>query len=200
MTDLRRRELLRLGALVALTFALPSCGKKAEAFRATDITGVEWGRDFRLTDATGKVRTLADFRGKAVLLFFGYTHCPDACPATMAKMAAVVRRLDEDGARMQGLFVTLDPARDTPEVLAEYVPAFHPSFIGLRGSEADVARTAADFKVFFSRGAPDASGNYTVDHSTGLFAFDPAGRLRLFIGNQADPEAIAHDVRILLQS
>lgn len=200
MTDSRRRLLLRGGGLLALTLALPACARKGEAFQATDITGVDWGRDFHLTDHTGKPRTLGDFRGKAVLLFFGYTHCPDACPTTMAKMARAVDLLGEDGKRVQGLFVTLDPARDTAQVLAEYVPAFHPSFLGLNGSEAEVGHVAEDFKLFFARQAPDASGFYTVDHQAAVFAFDPQGRLRLYFRGDTESAVIAHDLRLLLQS
>lgn len=200
MTDLHRRRLLWGGGLLALALALPSCARKAEGFLATDITGVDWGRDFHLTDHTGKPRTLGDFRGKAVLLFFGYTHCPDACPTTMAKMARAVDLLGEDGKRVQGLFVTLDPARDTAQVLAEYVPAFHPSFLGLNGSEAEVGHVAENFKLFFARQAPDASGFYTVDHQAAVFAFDPQGRLRLYFRGDTESAVIAHDLRLLLQS
>jgi len=200
MTDLHRRRLLWGGGLLALALALPSCARKAEGFLATDITGVDWGRDFHLTDHTGKPRTLADFRGKAVLLFFGYTHCPDACPTTMAKMARAVDLLGEDDKRVQGLFVTLDPARDTAQVLAEYVPAFHPSFLGLNGSEAEVGHVAENFKLFFARQAPDASGFYTVDHQAAVFAFDPQGRLRLYFRGDTESAVIAHDLRLLLQS
>lgn len=200
MTDLHRRRLLRGGGLLALVLALPSCARKAEGFLATDVTGVDWGRDFQLTDHAGRPRTLADFHGNAVLLFFGYTHCPDACPTTMAKMAQAVELLGEDGLRVQGLFVTLDPTRDTAQVLAEYVPAFHPSFLGLHGSEAEVAQVAGDFKLFFARQAPDENGFYTVDHQAAVFAFDPQGRLRLYFRGDTGPEVIAHDLRLLLQS
>jgi protein SCO1/2 len=193
---------LRFASVLLLAATLAGCGPggaPTEAFRATDITGVDWGRDFSLTDHTGTPRTLADFRGRAVLLFFGYSHCPDACPTTMAKMAQAVDRLGDDGKRVQGLFVTLDPARDTAEALGEYVPAFHPSFIGLHGSEAEVARMAADFKLIFARQAPDAAGFYTVDHQAAIFAFDPQGRLRLCFRGDTGPDVIAHDLRLLLQ-
>jgi len=199
MTDLRRRLAIRAAGLTALAFALASCARRAEGFLATDITGVEWGRDFKLTDHTGKPRTLADFRGKAVMLFFGYTHCPDQCPVTMAKMARAVDRLGDDGQRVQGLFVTLDPQRDTQEVLARYVPAFHPSFIGLRGSDAEVAHMARDFKVYFASQAPDESGSYPVDHMAAVFAFDPQGRLRLYMKGESDVEAMVHDLKLLVR-
>ncbi len=199
MIDLRRRRLLRCGGLLGLALALPSCARKGEAFQATDITGVDWGRDFRLTDHAGRPRTLADFRGKAVLLFFGYTHCPDICPTTLATMARARERLGEDGQRVQGLFVTLDPARDTADVLARYVPAFDPTFLGLRGSEAEVSRVAADFKLFFARLDADTAGFYTVDHQAAIFAFDPEGRLRLYFRGDTGPEVVAHDLRLLLR-
>lgn len=199
MSELRRRVVLCGAGLAALVLTLPSCARKSERFLATDVTGVDWGRDFRLTDHSGKPRALADFRGKAVMLFFGYTHCPDACPTTMAKMAQAVDRLGEAGKRAQGLFVTLDPKRDTQDVLAQYVPAFHPGFIGLRGSEAEVALMAKDFKVFFTLQAPDQSGFYTVDHTAAVFAFDPQGRLRLFMRGDSDVEAIVHDLKLLLR-
>jgi len=198
MTDLRRRLAMRRAGLVALALVLSSCAREPERFLATDITGVDWGRDFRLTDHTGTPRTLADFRGKAVMLFFGYTHCPDQCPTTLAKMARAVDRLGEDDKRVQGLFATLDPKRDTQDVLAQYVPAFHPGFIGLRGSEAEVAQTAQDFKVFFASQRPDASGSYTVDHLTAIFVFDLQGRLRLYMKGDSDVDAIVHDLKLLL--
>ncbi len=198
MSELRSRVVLRGAGLAALALTLPSCARKSERFLATDVTGVDWGRDFHLTDHTGRPRTLADFRGKAVMLFFGFTHCPDACPTTMAKMAQAVDRLGEAGKRVQGLFVTLDPKRDTRELLAQYVPAFHPSFIGLRGSEAEVALTAKDFKIFFALQAPDQSGFYTVDHTAAVFAFDPQGRLRLYMSGDSDVEAMVHDLKLLL--
>ena len=200
MTDPRRRLLLQCAALLPFAVALPSCARENEDFLATDITGVDWGRDFRLADASGRPRTLADFRGKAVLLFFGYTHCPDVCPTTLSNMAQAVDLLGEDGKRVQGLFVTLDPARDTPEVLARYVPAFHAGFIGLTGSKAQIERTAQDFKIFFARQAPDATGFYTVDHQAAIFAFDSQGRLRLYFKGDTAPDAIAHDLRLLLKS
>lgn len=195
----------RIRFMTALLAAvLAGCGAvepPAPKFQSTDITGVEWGRDFPgLTDPGGAPRSIADFRGKVVLVFFGYTHCPDMCPTTLAKMAAAVRRLGADGEGVQGLFITLDPKRDTPDVLAQYVPAFHPTFLGLRGDEATTARTAQDFKVFFSLQPPDAQDNYTVDHQAAIFAFDPQGRLRLYIRADAQVETIVHDVRELLRT
>ncbi|MBS0317944.1 MAG: SCO family protein, partial [Proteobacteria bacterium] len=169
---MKRRPLLA----AACTALLSACGRKAPpSFASTDITGVPWGKDFHLTDHRGRPRTLADFRGKVVMLFFGYTHCPDVCPTSLTNMARVRKLLGPDGSRVQGLFVTLDPKRDTPQVLAQYVPAFDPGFLGLYGDKQATAAAAADFKVFFAAQKPDEGGNYTIDHSSGIFVFDPQG-------------------------
>lgn len=195
MTALARALALLLAALLA------GCGPgdaPRAKFHTTDITGVDWGRDFRLADHHGRIRSVADFRGKVVLLFFGYTQCPDVCPATLATMAAAVRQLGADGERVQGLFATLDPARDTPPVLADYVPRFHPGFLGLRADAATTAATAADFKLYYGLRPAQAQGQYTVDHMGAIFAFDPRGRLRLLMRPETPPASIAHDARLLL--
>ncbi len=191
----------RAAALAAVVLVLAACSRseREEKFQASDITGVNWGRDFHLVDPTGAPRSLADYRGKVVMLFFGYTNCPDECPATLAKMAQAVDRLGEDGKRVQGLFVTVDPARDTPAVLTQYVPAFHPTFVGLTGSEATIAATAKDFKVFSAAQKTDNHGSYTVDHSSGIFVFDAQGRLRLFMGAKIWIDAMVHDLKLLLR-
>jgi len=198
------RSLLGFG----LAAALAACGgpdEPAAKFNATDITGAEWARGFDLPDHAGKRRTLADFRGKAVLAFFGYTSCPDACPTALAEMAQVVDRLGPDGDRVQGLFITVDPERDTPERLARYVTAFHPSFLGLRGTPDEVGKTAKEFKVYFRK--PDQApashahhdGGYMVDHTTAIFVFDPQGRVRLYVSqNGRTVDAMVADVRRLL--
>jgi protein SCO1 len=173
-------------------------GNEAKSFEAVDITGADWGKGFDLTDHHGNRRTLADFRGKAVMLFFGYTHCPDMCPTTMALLAAALGRMGDDARDVQVLFVTVDPKRDTPQVLAQYVPAFHPTFLGLYADPETTARTAREFKAFFELRPPDEHGAYTVDHSGQVYVFDPQGRLRLFIQPDASPESIVHDVRALL--
>jgi protein SCO1 len=181
---------------------LAACGQQQPQwlpFASTDITGVDWGRDFHLTDHTGRGRSLADFRGKAVLLFFGYTHCPDVCPTSLANMAQIKARLGRDGDRVQGLFITVDPQRDTPQLLAQYVPAFDPSFLGLYGTPQATAATAADFKVFFAAQKPDEHGNYTIDHSGGIYVFDPKGRLRLMMRPSLSIEAMSADVEKLLK-
>jgi protein SCO1 len=197
ITSLSRRALLRgLGA--ALLAALAGCGGQGPQFKNVDITGADYGKDFALVDHTGKVRTLADFRGKAVVVFFGYTHCPDVCPTTLAELKMVKEQLGPDGERLQVLFVTVDPARDTQDTLARYVPAFDPTFIGLRGDAAATAKVAKDFKVFYQKVPGSKPDNYTVDHTAGSYVFDPQGRLRLF-ARQGSPANLASDVRILLR-
>lgn len=186
----------RLALLCLLgAWALAAC--TPSPFQLDDISGSAMGRDFALTDHTGRARTLADFRGKAVLLFFGFTHCPDFCPTTLADMAGIMRDLGPDAARTQFLFVTLDPERDTQAVLARFVPSFDPRFIGLYGDVPATERTAQEFKVVYQK-HPLAGGDYTLDHSVGLFIYDPAGRLRLFARYGQPAAKIEHDVRLLL--
>jgi protein SCO1/2 len=189
-----------VAALLAAVLALAACSRSEPQlkFQASDITGVSWGKDFRLFDPSGAPRSLADYRGKVVMLFFGYTNCPDECPTTLAKMAQAVDHVSKDGKRVQGLFVTVDPARDTPAVLAQYVPAFHPTFVGLTADEATIAATAKDFKVLAENQKLDEHGFYTVDHSAGIFVFDPQGRLRLFMGPKIWVDAMVHDLKLLL--
>ena len=186
---------LALGLVVA--YALVT-GRASKSFEAVDITGADWGRGFELTDHRGARRSLAEFHGKVVMLTFGYTHCPDMCPTTLALLAGSLERLGADAQDVQVLFVTVDPKRDTPQVLAQYVPAFHPTFLGLYGDEPTTARTAKEFKVYFDLRPPNEHGSYTVDHSGQVFVFDPRGRLRLFIRPEAPVDAIVRDVRALL--
>jgi protein SCO1/2 len=185
--------------LVFVASALTGCGGSGPSFKNTDITGADYGKDFALTDHAGKTRTLADFRGKAVVMFFGYTHCPDVCPTTLAELKAVKERLGEDGKRLQVLFVTVDPERDTQKLLAAYVPAFDPSFLGLYGDSAATAKVAKDFRVFYQKSPGKTPAGYTVDHTAASYVFDPQGRLRLFVrhGNAAN---LAADVRTLLNT
>jgi len=190
--------LRRLFLLAAL--AVAGCGGGGPGFRATDISGTtEWGRDFALPDAKGQVRRLAEFRGKAVVLFFGYTQCPDVCPTTLSAMAEVVKLLGTDAARLQVVFVTLDPERDAPQLIAEYMAQFHPAFLGLRGDRAATEAAAKEFKVFYSKQATGAAGGYTLDHTAGSYVFDPQGRLRLYLRHGAASPDIAADLKLLLE-
>jgi protein SCO1/2 len=191
--------LRRLLALVAAGM-LAACGADAPKFRSTDITGADFGKELSLTAPDGKPRTLADFRGKAVVIFFGYTHCPDICPTTLSDMAGVMKKLGTDAARVQVLFVTLDPERDTPDVLANYVPAFDPGFLGLRGDDAATQRAAKEFKIFYEKRPGNAPGAYTVDHSAQSYVIDPQGRLRLFVRNDRIAQDLADDLRTLLKT
>jgi protein SCO1/2 len=168
------------------------------AFKNSDVTGLGYARDFALNDQDGKPRTLADFKGKAVVIFFGYTHCPDVCPTTMAEMAAVMKQLGPDADRVQVLFVTLDPERDTPALLKRYVPAFDPRFIGLSGDVEATAKVAKEFRVFYQKVPGKDAGSYTMDHTAASYVFDPQGRVRLFVRHGQGPEPIAQDLKVLL--
>ena len=185
--------------LVLAALALVGCSASGPSFRNTDITGADYGKDFTLTDHTGKTRTLGDFRGKVVVMFFGYTHCPDVCPTTLAELKAVRDQLGEEAKKLQVLFVTVDPERDTPKLLAEYVPAFDPSFLGLYGDSAATAKVAKDFRVFYQRVPGKTPDDYTVDHTAGSYVFDLRGRLRLFVryGNAAN---LVADIQTLLRT
>ena len=167
-------------------------------FVSTDLSMVDWGKDFSLTDHNGQPRRLADFKGKAVVLFFGYTQCPDVCPTTLSTMRDAMALLGDDAKRVQVLFATVDPARDTPQLLAQYVPAFNPSFLGLYADEKGIAALAKDFKVFYARQPGSTPDSYSIDHSTGSFAFDPQGKLRLLLRHGEAPANIAADLKLLL--
>lgn len=183
----------------AAMLVLAGCGRpEAPVFKLTDVTGASFGKALELTDHNGQPRTLADFKGKVVTLFFGFTHCPDVCPTTMVEMANVMKELGPDAAKLQVLFITVDPERDTAEVLKRYVPAFHPSFLGLRGSAEETAKVAKEFKIHYQK-QKLASGGYTVDHSAGTYIFDGEGRLRLFAQYGTGAPALLHDIRQLLK-
>ena len=182
-----------------LAVFLAACNPEAPKFRSTDITGADFGKSLALTGHDGRPRTLADFRGKAVVLFFGFTHCPDICPTTLADVAAVLKKLGPDAARVQVLFVTVDPERDTPEILAKYVPAFDAGFLGLSGDAAETQRAAREFKIFYEKRPGGAPGAYTVDHSGQSYVIDPQGRLRLFVRHDRIAQDLAEDLRALLK-
>ena len=199
--------LLALGLAVGMTVYFIQPASKP-AFKSTDISGVGWGRDFDLVDHMGKRRALADFRGKVVMVFFGYSNCPDVCPTALADMAQVVQRLGTDGERVQALFITTDPARDTAERLAAYVTAFHLSFLGLRGTPEQITQLAKEFKVYYLAEKPTTDAHahhdekaqqYMVQHTSGIFVFDPDGRLRLYVGAaDRSVDDMVNDVKLLL--
>ena len=187
-----------IGAAAAV--ALAACGTGQPSFDSVDITGADFGRELHLVDHTGRPRTLADFRGKVVVVFFGYTHCADVCPTTLAEMKLAKTLLGRDGARLQVLFVTIDPERDSPELLANYVPAFDPSFLGLYGDAEATARAAKEFKVLYEKVPGTTPGSYSMDHTAGSYLYDPQGRLRLFAKLGQGPDALARDIERLLRS
>jgi protein SCO1/2 len=193
-----RRAFLGLagGAVLAACDKLNFGAKPS--FNGVDITGAELGPDFRLTDHNGKPRTLADFRGKVVAMFFGYTQCPDVCPTTLSDMAKAMQVLGADAQRVQVLFVTVDPRRDTPELLKHYVPAFNPDFLGLYGDEAATAKVTKDFKIYASQRPGRTPESYTVDHSAQTLVFDTQGRIRLLFQYGTPGDRIAADLKVLL--
>lgn len=189
---MRRRSCL---AFAASLFAA-ACSRKGPGFHGIDITGAEYGRDFRLADPDGKVRTLADFRGRFVMLFFGFTQCPDVCPTALARAAEVRRQLDADAGRLQVIFVTIDPERDVPKVLGTYTRAFDPTFLGLAGDLATTEATAKEFRAFY-RKVP-TGGSYTMDHSAFTYVFDPDGRLRLLLRHDQTAADYTADLKTLM--
>jgi protein SCO1/2 len=186
--------------LLLAGFALAGCDKPESGprFKLTDVTGASFGKELALTDHNGKPRTLADFKGKVVTVFFGFTHCPDVCPTTLAEMALVAKELGADADKLQVLFVTVDPERDTRELLSRYVPSFNPSFLGLYGDASETVRAAKEFKIFFQK-QPSSGGTYSVDHSAGTFILDQQGRLRLYAQYGQGAAALLHDIRVLLR-
>ncbi|MDB5796512.1 MAG: hypothetical protein JWP36_414 [Paucimonas sp.] len=199
-----------LAALMAAALLLGGCGDKGKeggqmllspaksSFKNTDVTGLGYGRDFNLVDHNGKQRRLEDFRGKVVMVFFGYTQCPDVCPTTMTEMAEAVKLLGPDGDKVQVLFITVDPERDTPALLSKYVPAFDSRFLGLTGDQAAVDKVAKEFRVFYQKVPGKQPGSYTMDHTAGSYVYDAKGRIRLFVRHGQGAEPIAHDLKRLL--
>jgi protein SCO1 len=186
----------------AAVIFLAGCGSNTAkpVFLSTDITGADFGKDFKLADHTGNVRSLADFKGKAVVLFFGFTHCPDICPATMAELAAALQKLGPDAARVQVLFVTVDPERDTPALLKQYLATFNPTFLGLSGDAEATRNIANEFKVVYQKQMGESLDSHTMDHSSGSYIFDPKGKLRLYASNGAGRDLFAQDIAELLKT
>ncbi len=199
----RRRALslllavLAAAALAACDGRLPGAAERP-AFHSVDITGADYARELSLADVEGKPRTLADFKGQVVIVFFGYTQCPDVCPTTMTELAEVKRSLGADGARVVGIFVTVDPERDSAELLKAYMANFGPDMVGLRGTPEQTMAMAKRFKVFYAKVPGNAAGSYSVDHTAGSYVFDTQGRIRLFTRYGTGPKDLADDLRILL--
>ncbi|RYF44089.1 MAG: SCO family protein [Comamonadaceae bacterium] len=178
---------------------LAACSETKPQFKSVDLTGADYAKDFQLTDHTGQPRSLKDFQGKVVVLFFGFTQCPDVCPTSMAELAQVKKLLGKDGDKLQGLFITVDPQRDTPELLKAYMANFDPGFLALRGTPEQLATTAKDFKVYYKKVEGKTPTSYTMDHSAASYVYDTQGRLRLYTRYGTGAEALASDIRLLLQ-
>lgn len=176
-----------------------ACSKQTVEFRGVDVTGADYAKDVALPDQNGQPRSLKDFSGKVVVVFFGYTQCPDFCPTTLAELAQVKQALGKDGERLQVLFVTVDPERDTPELLQTYMANFDPAFLALRGTPEQLTAVAKDFKVYFKKAEGKTPESYTMDHSAGSYIFDPAGRLRVYSRYGSGVEAVTADVKALLR-
>jgi protein SCO1/2 len=181
---------------ITISSLIAGCDAGAR-FKSTDITGAPYGRTLELTDHNGKPRRLEDWRGQVVVLFFGFTHCPDVCPTTLADIAAAVRSLGAEADKVQVLMVSVDPERDTPEALGKYVTAFEPRFLGLRGDLDATKKVAAEFKIYFEKAKTGAS--YTVNHSTQSYVIDPRGRLRLLVRHDRIAQDLAPDLRTILR-
>ncbi|MFT7774956.1 SCO family protein [Roseateles sp.] len=188
-----------LAALAALPLA--ACQKSAPdkpAFKGIELTGAEYARQLNLTDQDGRARSLADFKGKVLVVFFGYTQCPDVCPTTMAEVAEVKRSLGDDGDKVQGVFVTIDPERDTGQLLKAYMASFDPSFVALRGSAEQTQAAAKEFKVFYAKVPGKTPETYTMDHTAASFIFDTEGRVRVYARYGSGAQALADDIKLLL--
>jgi protein SCO1 len=186
-------------ALFFLFFMLSGCAEKAPQFKSIDLTGADYAKNFSLPDATGQTKTLADFKGKAVVLFFGFAQCPDVCPTTMAEVASAKKLLGKDGDKVTAIFVTVDPERDTPQVLKAYMESFDPGFTALRGSPEQTAQLAKDFKVYYKKVEGKTPTSYSFDHTAASFVFDREGKLRLYTRYGMGAQALADDLKILLR-
>jgi len=193
-----RRSILMAAAVMLIGCDRLSPGQTKPAFKGIDITGADYARTLSLTDQDGKARTLEEFKGKVSVVFFGYTQCPDVCPATLAELAQIKKSLGKEGERLQGIFVTVDPQRDTPAILQSYMANFDPSFVALYGTPEQTKAAAKEFKVFYAISPGKTESSYTVDHTAGSFVFDARGKVRLFVRYGSGAEALASDLKLLL--
>jgi protein SCO1/2 len=193
--------MLRRTALITLASSLlAGCAPEGKPqFKSVDITGADYARDFALPDPDGRMRSIKDFQGKAVVVFFGYTQCPDVCPTTLAEIAEAKKLLGADGGKVQGVFITVDPERDKPELLKAYMSGFGPDFVALRGTPEQTAAVAKDFKVFYRRSEGKTPGSYAMDHTAASYVYDAQGRLRLYTRYGSGAQALADDLKLLLQ-
>jgi len=198
MTASHTVRTLSLTLMLSCLAWLPGCSERGAQFTAIDVTGADYAKDFALTDHNGQSRSLKDFRGKVVVMFFGYTQCPDVCPTSLSELAEVKKLLGADGGKLQGLFVTVDPQRDTPEVLKAYMGNFDPEFLALYTSPEQLTVLAKDYKVYFKKVEGKTPTSYTMDHSAGNYIYDTQGRLRLYTRYGSGAPAMAADIKLLL--
>jgi protein SCO1/2 len=203
MRPSRRRAVKSLAGAVALAMSaglLTACSADKPQFKSIDLTGADYAQGFSLTDQDGQVRTLKDFAGKIVVVFFGFTQCPDVCPTSLTELAQVKKLLGPDGDKLQAIFVTVDPERDTPELLKAYMGNFDPSFLALRPTLAQLPEVAKDFKIYYKKVEGKTPSSYTMDHSAGSYVFDGKGRVRLYTRYGSGAESLASDIRLLLKN
>jgi len=193
-------SLTLLVGLSVLVLFISSCNSKIEpAFLSADITNASFGRDFKLSDHNGDIRSLADFKGKVIVLFFGYTSCPDICPSIMGKLARTIKKLGNNSNHVQVLFISVDPEHDTPALLKQYVSTFNPTFLGLSGDLQTTRNIAKEFKIAFQKQTGTTQDSYVMEHSTGVYIFDPKGKLRLYVNSGTNIDIISHDILELLR-
>jgi protein SCO1/2 len=196
---MNKRQALICAASASAALFMAACSGERPQFKAVDITGADYARDFQLTDHNGQALPIKDFKGKVVVLFFGYTQCPDVCPTTMAELAEVKKQLGKDGDKVQGLFVTVDPARDTPQVLKAYMANFDPTFLALTAPPDKLEAVTKDYKVYFKKVEGKTPGSYTMDHSAGSYVYDTNGNIRLYTRYGSGAQALASDIQLLLK-
>ena len=194
-----RRQTLKALAFTLVLGALAACSPEALKFKSIDITGADYAKGFELTDHTGAQRTLADFKGKVVVVFFGFTQCPDVCPTALTDLAEVKRLLGPQGDKLQGIFVSVDPERDTPEVLKAYMANFDPGFLAMRPTPAELPQVAKEFKIFYKKVEGQTPTSYTMEHSAGSYVFDTQGRVRLYTRPAIGAQGLADDIALLLK-
>ncbi|SHI06663.1 SCO family protein [Pollutimonas bauzanensis] len=194
----KRRILLTASAAVALSPFLAGCNKKELAFQGSDISGTQLGRDLDMQDGDGKPRKLADYKGKVAVVFFGYTQCPDVCPTAMAELSQTMELLGADAAKVQVIMISVDPARDTPEILSAYVKAFNPAFVGLTGTPEQLSKTAKSFKAYYAKSSGGTADQYGMDHASSFYILDQEGEARVLVSGNATAQDIAADIKQLL--
>ena len=194
------KKVANYSVLVGATGLFYGCAESRPQFKSIDLTGADYAKDFSLPDHNGQLRSLKDFKGKLVVLFFGFTQCPDVCPTSMAELAEVKKLLGKDGDKLQGLFVTVDPERDTPELLKAYMANFDPTFLALRGSPEQLEAMAKEFKVYYKKVPGKTLTSYTMDHSAASYVYDTQGRLRLYTRYGSGAQALASDIKLLLKN